>query len=79
MDNFVVQTISEVFGVIIVTDSDNGDFDTIRAEVRDALLGYVIDSTYDAVQFHEGELVDINSAHIWWSDAYFSDHYVRQT
>lgn len=78
-DNFVAQTVTETFSVLISADAVGDALDTMRDEVFAALLGFQVDANHDAVEFSSGDLVDINQSVIWWRDNFEMRHYRRQS
>ena len=77
-DNLVVQTYDCTFTLLIAASASADALETIRDECRDALLGYVIEAGYDAIEFSSGEMVDLSASTIWWSDTYTCRRFVRQ-
>lgn len=78
-DNLVVQQIDCKFSLMIAASTDNDSLETIRDQARNSLLGYVIESGYDAIEYESGELLEISASTIWWRDTYMTNRYVRQS
>lgn len=78
-DNFVVQQLECEFTVMFAVSISSDSLDAVRDQVRNSLLGYVINSDYDAIQFSVGEILEVSASTIWWRDTYMTKRYVRQT
>lgn len=79
-DNFVTQSIECQFALMIGVDNTTIDtLDSVRDEIRAAMLGYVISADYDAIEFLRGEMLDNSASVVWWRDTYMTVRYVRQS
>lgn len=77
-DNLVVQNFECKFSLMIAAAADGDALETIRDQSRNSMLGYVIDSDYDAIEYDSGELLEISASTIWWRDTFVCNRYVRQ-
>lgn len=77
-DNLVVQQLDCEFTVMFAVAVGSDALDAVRDQVRNSLLGYVINSEYDAIEFSSGEILEISASVIWWRDSYVTKRYVRE-
>lgn len=80
----VRQRLVETFGVVValsnVTDERGqtaySAVHEIRKEIWKALLGWVPDEDYGAVQYAGGNLVQLDRARLWWQFEFSSDFHI---
>ncbi len=51
-------------------DSTDDYLESVRDEIKAALVGWQPDGAMLPIQFVGGEIVDANSSHLWWRDVY---------
>jgi hypothetical protein len=68
-DNFTVQPTTE--SITCVLGCSIANWETLRAELRAAAIGWVNPGTQDdAMELTTGEVVGIRGGVIWWSESY---------
>jgi len=52
------------------TDGNSEPLEDVRDQIKNALIGWQIDSEHDHFKFIEGDIVDVSKRFIWWKDSY---------
>ena len=81
------QEVVEHFGVLLAVsnlrdargEQANADLETVRLDVRAALLGWAPASTHDPIIFTGGRVMQINQQVIWWQDEFSTARLIRST
>ena len=79
------QSVMQTIAVLIVvrpTETDGvasyAGLDTLRASVRDALLGWIPDGCYDDVRFAGGQAEEIIEGDLIWEDRYVTRYLLTE-
>lgn len=77
LDNCVSQSSIWEFGIFII--GDHTDLDTLKAEVRSALLGWQFNSECTGLEHKKGVLQHITANYVWWLDMFVTTTNLRGT
>ena len=78
-DNIIGHTITATVQLTIGAAVAADALEALRAQVFSALLGFIPATGYDAMEYENGDLVDITNGIIWWRDSYKFRYFVRQS
>ena len=77
-DNFIQQRVVATFSVTIGVHSQNDELQAIRNQVFGSLLGFVPATGYDAIEYDNGDLLDLTTGVMWWRDVFRVYYFIKQ-
>lgn len=74
-DNYVVQNVTTDYAIFIVGPFDS--LESLRAEIRTALLGWQATQYHQAMTYVSGQAEDIKGDYLWWREVYRTSVHIR--
>ncbi len=78
-----LQAVNTTLAIVLVLDNKrdstgnaaNDELEKLRAEVRQALLGWAPDGFDSPLTAGKGQLIDLDNGRVWWGDQFHIDHF----
>lgn len=77
LDNCIKQRVTTGFSFIIATTGS--DSESLKAELRTALLGYQSNTTEEDMQFRQSVRIQSTGKLTLWRESYFYRHWIKET